>query len=113
MRPVAARIGKDKDDTMTVHDNISMERFEAVVDGQVAYAAYRMEGQVIVFTHTVVPEAIGGRGVATELVKAGLASARERRLQVTPRCPVFRAYMKRHADTHDLLSPEGRQIIAD
>ena len=98
---------------MSVHDNTKMERFETTVDGQVAYAAYRVEGQVIVFTHTVVPEAIGGRGVAIELVKAGLNSARERGLLVTPRCPVFRAFMKRHADTHDLLSPEGRQIIAD
>jgi predicted GNAT family acetyltransferase len=98
---------------MTVHDNTLMERFETTVDGQVAYAAYRMEGQVIVFTHTVVPEAIGGRGVATDLVRAGLASARERGLQVTPRCPVFRAFMKRHADTHDLLSPEGHQLVGD
>jgi uncharacterized protein len=98
---------------MTVHDNTLMERFETTVDGQVAYAAYRMEGQVIVFTHTVVPEAIGGRGVATDLVRAGLASAREQGLQVTPRCPVFRAFMKRHADTHDLLSPEGHQLVGD
>lgn len=98
---------------MIVHDNAGMDRFETSLDGHIAYAAYQMEGSVIVFTHTVVPEAIGGRGVATELVKAGLASARERGLQVTPRCPVFRAFMKRHADTHDLLSPEGQQLIGD
>lgn len=98
---------------MTVHDNPGMERFETIVDGQVAYAAYRIDGLVIVFTHTVVPEAIGGRGVATELVKAGLASARERGLQVTPRCPVFRAFMKRHAETRDLLSAEGHELIGD
>ena len=51
------------------------------------------------------------RGLASVLVKAGLGAARERGLQVTPRCPVFRAYMQRHPETHDLLSAEGRTLV--
>lgn len=97
--------------TPAVNDHVEKHRFELVEDGQVAYATYVMEDGVLVFTHTVVPEAIGGRGLATVLVKAGLGAARERGLQVTPRCPVFRAYMQRHPETHDLLSTEGRSLV--
>ena len=71
------------------------------------------------FTHTVsangaliiVPEALRGQGVATQLVLAGLASARERGLQVIPQCPVFAAYMRSHPDTHDLLADQGRALL--
>lgn len=74
-------------------------------------AIYELTGEVITFIHTIVPEALRGHGIATQLVLAGLASARERGLKVIPRCPVFAAYMRGHPETHDLLAQEGRTLL--
>jgi predicted GNAT family acetyltransferase len=87
-----------------IHDNTAASRFEAVVDGHVAVATYALSGNVITFIHTVVPEPLQGRGIAHQLVEFALASVRERGLKVVPQCPVFNAYMRKHAETRDLLA---------
>jgi predicted GNAT family acetyltransferase len=87
-----------------VRDNKAEHEFELVVDGHRAVAAYQMEGDTIVFTHTIVPRAIEGRGVASKLIRAALDSARDRGLKVVPQCPFVAAYIKRHPDTQDLLA---------
>ena len=87
-----------------IHDNVAAHRFEMIVDRHAAVATYSMAGNVITFIHTVVPEALRGRGIARELVVFALASARERGLKVIPQCEVFDAYMRKHPETHDLLA---------
>ncbi|MFM9925993.1 GNAT family N-acetyltransferase [Variovorax sp. H27-G14] len=94
-----------------VHDNPAKHRFEYLAQGERAVAIYSLEGKVITFIHTLVPEALQGQGIAKLLVLAGLASARERGLLVVPQCPVFNAYMRAHPETHDLLSDEGRKLL--
>jgi hypothetical protein len=44
-----------------VTDNKAEAEFELIVSGQRAVAAYQLEGDTIVFTHTIVPKAIEGR----------------------------------------------------
>lgn len=61
-------------------------RYELVVDGVTAYADYRLEGRRIIFTHTLVPPAIGGRGVGGRLVNAALDDAEARGLEIVPAC---------------------------
>jgi len=97
--------------TSQVRDNPAKHRFEYVSQGHHAVAIYSLEGKVITFIHTLVPEALQGQGIAKQLVLAGLASARERGLRVVPQCPVFNGYMRAHPETHDLLSDEGRKLI--
>lgn len=89
---------------VAVRDNPAEGRFEAVVDGQLAVATYDIEGDRITFTHTIVPEALEGRGVGSALVKTALASARERGLKVVPLCSFVAAYIKRHPELKDLLA---------
>ena len=89
---------------VAVRDNPAEGRFEAVVDGQRAVATYDVEGDRITFTHTIVPEALEGRGVGSALVKTALASARERGLKVVPLCSFVDAYIKRHPELKDLLA---------
>ncbi|MDQ8023446.1 MAG: GNAT family N-acetyltransferase [Moraxellaceae bacterium] len=93
-----------------VRDNPDKHRFELQVEGLVAVARYELsaDGHVITFTHTVVPETLRGRGIAGQLVKAGLTAARQRGLKVVPECEVFVAFMRKHAETHDLLAPDFR-----
>lgn len=87
----------------SVIDNKAEQEFELAVDGHRAVAAYQLEGDTIVFTHTEVPPEIEGRGVGTKLIQAALDSARDRGLTVVPQCRFVRAYMEKHPETRDML----------
>ena len=86
-----------------VHD-AAASRFEASVTGGMAECAYRLQGDVMNIVHTEVPPASEGRGIAAALVQAALAHARAQGLRVRPSCSYVRAYMRRHAETQDLLA---------
>lgn len=90
--------------TTRVHDNAALSRFELAEDGEVAVAAYELAGKVITFTHTVVPRALRGRGVAGRLVAAALEQVRASGLKVIPACSFVAGYMAEHAETRDLLA---------
>lgn len=91
--------------TYDIRNNEEESRFETTVDGQVAFAAYDLEDpDRIVFTHTIVPEALSGRGIANQLVKHGLEHAREKKLTVVPQCSFVAAYVQRHPEYGELLA---------
>jgi predicted GNAT family acetyltransferase len=87
----------------TVIDNKAEAEFELTVSGKRAVAAYQMEGDTIVFTHTIVPKALEGRGVGSKLIRAALDSARDRGLKVIPQCPFVAAYIEKHPEYRELL----------
>jgi predicted GNAT family acetyltransferase len=99
-------------DAPAVRDNPAAQRLEIVAPGGTAFAEYRLAPGVITFTHTLVPESLRGHGMGGRLIAAGLAMARERGLKVTPVCPFFRAHMRTHVETQDLLSDQGRALLA-
>jgi predicted GNAT family acetyltransferase len=80
-----------------VTDNVALQRYELVVEGQTAFAEYRIEGDRMIFPHTLVPEALEGRGVGTRLVTAALADARARGLEPVGQCGFVAAVMRRQA----------------
>jgi uncharacterized protein len=90
-----------------VTHHVAAQRFEALVDGRLAVCAYRRDGGVVHFTHTEVPAALQGRGIAAALAQAALAWARGEALQVRPACSYVAAYMQRHPQTLDLLWQPG------
>ncbi|HXR18801.1 MAG TPA: GNAT family N-acetyltransferase [Steroidobacteraceae bacterium] len=96
---------------LTIRDNPSRQRFETEVDGSVSYAEYQLGDGTIAFTHTLVPEALRGRGIATQLVEAALESARAQHRGVIPHCSMFAVYMQQHPETHALLAPAGRALL--
>jgi len=87
---------------MQIHDNLTASRFETVVDGQLAVLDYRREGNTLILTHAGVPPAIEGRGIAAELTKAALESARENGQRVVAQCSYVVAYLRRHPQYADL-----------
>lgn len=79
-------------------------RFEAAFDAGVALCSYRRQGDTLLLTHTEVPPALEGRGVAAALVRATLDWARSEGLRVQPLCSYVAAYMRRHPETQDLMA---------
>ncbi len=96
---------------VAVHDNPQRRRFEAEVDGRVSYAEYELGPGTITFTHTLVPESQRGRGIATQLVQAGLSAAQAQHRGVIPQCSMFSRYMHHRPETHALLAPAGRAFV--
>lgn len=95
-----------------VRDNPERKRFEIDLgDGSVAVADYNRLTHAIMFTHTEVPPAHEGKGIARRLILAGLNAARRDGLKVIPTCPLFASYMKRHPETQDLLEPGYRKVL--
>ncbi|PPT77243.1 GNAT family N-acetyltransferase [Xanthomonas arboricola pv. populi] len=85
------------------HDS-TQQHFSVDTDGQRAELAYRLEGERMTITHTHVPDAIGGRGIAAVLVEAALAYARRQGYKVVPACSYAQAYIRRHQQFQDLLA---------
>ena len=90
--------------TVAVTHNAARQRFEATVDGQLCVADYQLRGNVMWMTHTGVPAAVGGRGIAAELVRVALAWAEEKGYTVEPSCSYVEVYMRRHPETLKLLA---------
>ena len=90
--------------TFAIEHLIERGRFQVVVEGATCVADYRLQGGVMLITHTEVPPRLQGRGIAAALVQAALAHAREHGLKVSPLCSYARAYMQRHPDTLELLA---------
>ncbi len=96
---------------ITVVDNPQAQQFQVAVDGHTAFAEYRLIRGSIMFTHTEVPQALGGRGIGSALIKAGLQAARERELKVMPVCPFFAAWFGKHPEDRDLLHPSYKTAL--
>ena len=77
-------------------------RFVTEVDGHEAYVEYEIEGGAVIITHTIVPAAIGGRGIAARLVRAAVEHAWQEGLKVVPACSYAAAWFAKHPEYADL-----------
>jgi uncharacterized protein len=71
-------------------------QFVLSVAGAQCVLNYVERGGVVTFHHTGVPTALQGRGLAAELVEAGLQWALAQGYKVVPDCSYVAAYMARH-----------------
>ncbi|MEM1127448.1 MAG: GNAT family N-acetyltransferase [Bacteroidota bacterium] len=95
-----------KPQDLDVVHNEKRARFEIEVEGHLAEANYiRTTNGRIVFTHTEVPVALEGQGLAGRLARHVLGYAREEELVVVPLCPFMAAYIRRHPEYRDLVLP--------
>ncbi len=89
---------------ITITHRPERQTFEAMVEGQRCVADYRRQGQVVHLHHTYVPSALGGRGIAAQLVEAALSWIRSEGLRLAPDCSYVAVYVRRHAQWQDLLA---------
>jgi predicted GNAT family acetyltransferase len=90
----------------TISHDQTAHQFTAEVDGHRAELDYTVADGVMTITHTRVPQAIGGRGIAAELMREALKVAGERGWSVNPACSYAAAYMRKHAQAQ----PDKRHI---
>ena len=103
--------GKDRTGEMkpaivkpTVAHDRERRQFEASVDGERCTLDYELDGAVMIITHVLVPDRVGGRGIAAALTAAALDTARDEGWRVVPQCPYAAAFVARHTEYADLIA---------
>jgi len=89
--------------------NDARTRYELSVDGQLAVSEYNRLANAVMFTHTEVPQALEGQGIGSALARGALDDVRAQGLQVIPLCPFVAAFIRRHPEYLDLVSPVSRR----
>lgn len=91
-------------------DNQERHRFELHAGGELAaFAEYNLLKNGLLFTHTEVLPAFEGRGVGSAIARNALEEVRRRATQAIPVCPFIAAYLRKHPEYHDLVSPESKR----
>lgn len=81
-----------------VVDNTERHRLELKVDNHLAHLDYTDHDGVLTLVHTIVPEALGGRGLGGVLVQAALAKALAGNRRLVPQCPFAKSWLDKHPD---------------
>jgi uncharacterized protein len=88
---------------MPLHDNTEKRRFEMEENGHIAFADYRLEGNILHIPHVEAPPALRGTGAAGRLMQALADHARTNGLKLHPICGYAAAWLQKHKETHDLV----------
>jgi predicted GNAT family acetyltransferase len=84
---------------MTVRHDIEGSRFVvSLPDGEAQLVYAPFGDDLLDLQHTEVPPSGHGEGVGDALVRAALAYARERDLNVIATCPYVQAWLRRHPE---------------
>ena len=87
-----------------VRENKSLRRFEMNVDGEIAFADYRLTPGTVIITHTETPRNLRGRGIASGLVQGALEIIRADGLKVVAGCGFVVDYLQKHPEFSDLAA---------
>jgi hypothetical protein len=100
--------------SISVVKNYELNRFEIYSDGELAgFADFKIENQVISYTHTEIDPRFGGKGLGSQLIKEALDKALEQDLEVAPYCSFVSAYIKKSGEKYLHLVPEGKRVKFD
>ena len=84
-------------------NNRAEHRFELTVDGHLAAAYYKTDGNDITFEHTEVPPELGGKGIGSKLVQGALDQIRAEGTRIAVECPFVKGWIAKHPEYNDLL----------
>ncbi|MBY3260224.1 N-acetyltransferase [Rhizobium laguerreae] len=89
----------------TVDDNPAERRFELAIEGshEIAAVYYRLQGEKLTLTHTIVPERFSGQGIGSKLARGVLELLRASGRKAVLRCPFMAAYYARHPEYADVV----------
>ena len=85
--------------------NKEKNRFELIIEGQVAFIDYILNTKGEIFlTHTEVPKALEGKGIASKMTKEVFEWIEENDLKLFPLCPYIIAFMRKHPEYKSMLA---------
>jgi len=87
-----------------VTDNTTLNHYELITDGGVAFVKYRTAPGIRIFTHAEVPKALEGHGLGSELARGALELARTQGYKVVPQCPFIADFIGKHPEYRDLVA---------
>lgn len=83
---------------IAVQDDTEHHRFRYREDDHDAQLVYRVQGDRLDLVHTEVPEELGGRGIAGQLVAAAVERSRRTGETLVPSCSYARRWLEEHPD---------------
>lgn len=79
-------------------------RYAATIEGHEAEMTYsRTSPTLIIIDHTMVPDALRGKGVGQALALHAVDEARVHGWKIIPLCPFFKAQVARHPEWNDVI----------
>jgi predicted GNAT family acetyltransferase len=82
---------------------VTTGRFEIERNGETAYLDYSLAGNILVLSHTEIPDKLRHLGLASALAETALRWAREHNLKVDIVCPTVQQYIAKHPEYADLV----------
>jgi uncharacterized protein len=95
----------------TIDHDAGAHRFTTEVDGNRAELDYTLADEIMTITHTRVPPAIGGRGIAAQLMEAALSAARAAGWSVNPACSYAKSYLEKHPQDAKRAQESDKQHV--
>lgn len=88
---------------LVIEHDADKQQFFYLEAGLRSIIDYELQGNIMTITHTLVPPALAGRGIAAALTRKALETAQSQHWQVVPRCSYAAAYIQRHPEFAALL----------
>lgn len=79
-----------------LRDNTDRQQFEMDVEGQIVFARYRRQGDIVSILHVEAPPALRGTGAAGRFMQALVERARADGFRMLPLCGYAAAWLRRH-----------------
>jgi predicted GNAT family acetyltransferase len=86
-----------------IFNNEKLMHFEIRENDGIAFLEYRFFGDDIAFMHTLVPESMEGKGIASALAEHAFKYAKEHAKPVMVYCPFVLTWLKKHPEVNELL----------
>ena len=91
---------------INIRNNEQQMRFEMQEGDDIAFLEYRFYKKDIALMHTLVPENMEGKGIASALAAFAFNYAKENKKLVMVYCPFVATYIKRHPEVKEQLDKE-------
>ncbi|ELA08084.1 acetyltransferase-like protein [Moraxella macacae 0408225] len=93
-----------KEKAMKIVHKADNQRFETTINGHTAFLSYeKVNENTLNYNHTIVPYALGGRGVGKALAKFALDYACDHNFKIIPSCSFVKYFLTKNPEYADLV----------
>lgn len=87
-----------------VFENEAENRFEVIIENDVAYIDYKWYQDYFILLYIFVPVPFRGKSISTALIEYALKYARDKNVKIKIFCPYIAKYVRMHPEYQDLLA---------